>query len=440
MVEEQLNSHVERHPITLSFLDLGLERSYTEEIGPALLKQIRSATIQSAFLWALGGAIYARFSNASAALAYGVTGVMVGANIFALFLIRRLRSYRQLQVIVLCFTTSAIVASLSLAAGADRFVEYGALSMMLIAVFAFVILQLRFALAAAAALIYLGLFIGFSMAYGGGTGITVVQTFLVSSAILPAALGVRVLESTSRDGFLQRIQISSLRDQVEHLLRRYLSPGVAEVVLADPATSDLGGRLAEVSILFADLEGFTSMAERTDPQSVGAMLNRYFGVVVPTVLEEGGSVMSFGGDAVMAVFNAPNECPDHATRAARASLRIQEAISRLRSEAGFEEAPPFRIGVNTGQVLVGNVGSAELRTFTVIGDAVNIAARLQAHARPGRVLVGPTTFALLDNGIVASAVPPVVLKGISHPVQPYELGVSAVVDPEEDSTSVALGD
>jgi adenylate cyclase len=244
---------------------------------------------------------------------------------------------------------------------------------------------------------------------------------------------VRVLESASRDAYLQRIQISSLRDQVEHLLRRYLSPGVAEVVLADPATSELGGRLAEVSVLFADLEGFTSLAEKTDPESVGAMLNRYFEVVVPTVLEEGGSVMSFGGDAVMAVFNAPNECPDHPTRAARAALRIQEAISKLRSEHGSEDAPPFRIGVNTGQVLVGNVGSAELRTFTVIGDAVNIAARLQTQAQPGRVLVGPATFELLDAGIVARPVAAVQLKGISHPVQPYELEPTAEhrVTPDE---------
>ncbi len=439
MVDEHLTSHAERHPITLSFLDVGLERSYTGEIGPGHLKQIRSATIQSAFLWGLGGLIYARFSNVSAGIAFGITGAMVGANIFALYLIRRFQSYGQLQVIVLIFTSIAVFASLRLAAAAEWFLEYGALSVMLIAVFAFVILQLRFVMAAAGALIYLALFIGFSGVFGGGVAVTVVQTFLVASAILPAALGVRVLESTSRDGFLQRIQISSLRDQVESLLRTYLSPGVAEVVLADPATSNLGGRLAEVSVLFADLEGFTSMAERMNPEGVGALLNRYFEVVVPTVLDEGGSVMSFGGDAVMAVFNAPNACSDHATRAARASLRIQEAISRLRSEPGFEAAPPFRIGVNTGQVLVGNVGSAELRTFTVIGDAVNVAARLQTFAQPGRVLAGPTTFALLTDGIKGRAIAPVLLKGISHPVQAYELDSVPGVEPVEDIPS-ALGE
>ncbi|HEX9761483.1 MAG TPA: adenylate/guanylate cyclase domain-containing protein, partial [Acidimicrobiia bacterium] len=240
-------------------------------------------------------------------------------------------------------------------------------------------------------------------------------------ALFPAAFGVRALEISNRNGFHQRLQISSLANQLERLLRRYLSPGVAEVVLADPRVSELGGRVEEVSVLFADLQGFTPMAHRLRPEQVAVLLNRYFEVVVPTVVEEGGSVLSFGGDAVVAVFNAPNSCPDHPFRARRAALRIQAAISRLRSEEGLEEAPPFRIGVNTGEVLVGNVGSAEMRTYTVIGDAVNLAARLQTHAKPGTVLIGPATFEMVEPWAEVRAIESVVLKGITEPIQPYEL-------------------
>jgi class 3 adenylate cyclase len=410
-----------RHPVTLAFRDTPLERRYTEELAPRALTQIRMATISSAVLWLIGGVIYAQVAGVSPGLAFGITLSMVAANLIALGLMRRFNRYNQLQVIVVAFTSSATVAALWLSAAGERFVEYGALSVMLIAVFAFLILGLRFVFAAWAAVIYLALFVGFSVGSGSAGAVTLVQTFLVASALLPATFGVRALEISNRNGFHQRLQISTLAAQVEGLLRSYLSPGVAEVVLADPSVSELGGRVEEVSILFADLQGFTPMAQRLHPEEVAELLNRYFQVVVPTVIEEGGSVLSFGGDAVVAAFNAPNTCPDHALRACRAALRIQEAISGLRSEPGLEDAPPFRIAVNTGDVLVGNVGSAEMRAFTVIGDAVNLASRLQTEAPPGGVLIGPATYEKIGGAVDVRVTEPVMLKGMSEPVRPYQL-------------------
>ncbi len=123
------------------------------------------------------------------------------------------------------------------------------------------------------------------------------------------------------------------------------------------------------------------------------LLNRYFGIAVPIVLREGGTIDKFVGDALMALFNWPVAQPDHALRAARAALAPQDAVDEL---AG-EDEPRFRIGIYTGPALVGNVGTDQLRNFTAIGDAVNYAARLETNAEPGEVVVGSSTYQLIRH-------------------------------------------
>src|SRR5207253_10915977 len=137
----------------------------------------------------------------------------------------------------------------------------------------------------------------------------------------------------------------------------------------------LGGEEAEVTVLFADLRGYTAYAEQRSPTEVVAQLNAAFGAVVPIVLAEGGTVVQFMGDAMMAIFNAPNPQPDHALRAARAGLAMQRAVLSLPG-AG---RPKFRVGINSGPVLVGNIGGAGIRNFSAIGDTTNLAARLQPY-------------------------------------------------------------
>lgn len=421
------------HPVTLSFRDRELETRYTAELAVATQRQIRWATLASMFLWALAGVVYARFVS-DPLPAYAVTGSLVVANLVALGLITRYHRYNQLQAIVVVFTTVATVAGVWLAMTGDRFAQYGAVAVMVIAVFAFVVLQLRFLAAVVAAPLYVAVFVTFALVSGLETPVTVVQSFLLVTAMAPAVFGVRGVERSSRDRFAQRLQISALHDEVERLLRRYLSPNVAELVLADPTTSDLGGEVVEVTVLFADLQGFTPLAHEKAPTAVAEMLNRYFEVVVPTVIDEGGSVVSFGGDAVVAVFNAPTRCPDHPLAAVRAGLRIQESIGRLRSEPGMGQAPPFRIGINTGETLVGNIGSDEMRTYTVIGDTVNMASRLQTHAEPGAILVGPATWEMLTGMVRGHPVEPVVLKGMPGPVQPHRItGLDAPIEEPESS-------
>jgi class 3 adenylate cyclase len=174
-----------------------------------------------------------------------------------------------------------------------------------------------------------------------------------------------------------------------------------------------------VSILFADLQRFTPFAERSTPTEVVALLNEYFGAIVPIIFDAGGTVVQFVGDAVMAIFNAPLRQPDHAARASRAALALQAAVSSIAS--GDTARPRFRVGVNTGTAVVGNIGGQSLRNFTAIGDAVNLAARLQTYAEAGQVVIGQRTYELVRDEAITRSLGTPSLKGKSDPIAVYEL-------------------
>ena len=215
------------------------------------------------------------------------------------------------------------------------------------------------------------------------------------------------------------LENARLYHQIDALFHQYMSPAVATALLADPAQAELGGATVDVTVLFADLRGFTSFSERSSPHDVVTMLNRYFGVAVPVVLAEGGTVSQFMGDAIMVLFNAPSRQPDHALRAARAGLGLQAAIDEI--AAGRAGWPRFRVGINSGPVVVGNIGSAELRNFTAIGDTANLASRLETSAQEGQVVIGPTTYALLRDVAVVEPLGPLQVKGKEAPIEAYVL-------------------
>jgi class 3 adenylate cyclase len=213
------------------------------------------------------------------------------------------------------------------------------------------------------------------------------------------------------------LENTRLYAQLDTLFRQYLSPDVAEALIADPSQAALGGAVVEVTALFADLRGFTTFSERSAPEAIVAMLNRYFGLAVPVILGLGGTVVQFQGDAVLAIFNAPARQADHRLRAVQAGLGMQRAIEGV--AAANPEFPRFRVGVNTGPALVGNVGSDELRSFNVMGDAVNVAARLEAIAEPGTVVIGASTYLPIAGLIEVEPLGDLALKGKEEPVQAY---------------------
>jgi adenylate cyclase len=148
------------------------------------------------------------------------------------------------------------------------------------------------------------------------------------------------------------------------------------------------------------------------------MLNAAFGACVPIVLEEGGTVVQFMGDAMMVVFNAPNPQPDHARRAARAALVMQRAVLSQPDPAG---RPMFRVGINSSPAVVGNIGAADIRNFSAIGDTTNLAARLQTYAPVGSEVIGVRTYELIRDIADVRSLGTPALKGESEAVEVYEL-------------------
>jgi class 3 adenylate cyclase len=238
----------------------------------------------------------------------------------------------------------------------------------------------------------------------------------VAGGVRIPATGRPELRATLANQLSIGLENSRLYAELSTLFRQYMSPDVAAALLADPDQAALGGQLVDVTALFADLRGFTTFSEAVEPGEIVEMLNRYHGVAVPCILDNGGTIVQFVGDALLALFNAPARQPDHEARAVRAALQMQDAVQVI--AAGHPDWPRFRVGANTGPALVGNIGSELLRGFNAMGDAVNVAARLQTIAEPGQVVIGGATFDAL-RGVVASPLGELEVKGRRQTVRAY---------------------
>ncbi|MGZ8630558.1 MAG: adenylate/guanylate cyclase domain-containing protein [Actinomycetota bacterium] len=219
--------------------------------------------------------------------------------------------------------------------------------------------------------------------------------------------------------------------RMDGLLRQYVGPHLADRLGAEPELAHLGGQEQEVSVLFADLSGFTAFAEGRKATDVIDMLNAYWGAVVPFVVDrEGGIIERFAGDAVLAVFNALGDQPDHAARAVRAAIAVRDRSAGVRRSVDW---PRFRVGVNTGVAVIGNVGAGAQRSFAVVGDTTNVAARLQGLSTPGHITIGGRTLdeANAEPDVIVDVRPlgPTDLKGKAEPTEAFELlSVSAADD------------
>ncbi len=225
-------------------------------------------------------------------------------------------------------------------------------------------------------------------------------------------------EGASSDEVALLAQAARELRRLDAAFRPYLPSVVARGIRQrEPAVARLGGEEREVSVLFADLAGFTTFSEARAPTEVIAMLNKYWARVVPVITDAGGVIEHFAGDGVMAVFNASGDQPDHGRRAARAGRAILEASRPLAAaQPGW---PMFRVGINTGRAVVGNVGAVGRHSFAVIGDTTNTAARLMAAGEPGQVIVSGTTWATLNGDATGRALGPIRVKGKSAAVDAW---------------------
>lgn len=219
-----------------------------------------------------------------------------------------------------------------------------------------------------------------------------------------------------------------LYDQANTLLDTYVPTPVARHLRAQPERPVAGGKRQRITVLFADLRGFTSYAEGRDPEDVLQLLNRYLGEAAEAIAQCGGTLDKFMGDGFMALFNAPEEQDDHALRAVRAAQLVQQRVRCLRLPDGDELC--FGIGINTGEAVVGNLGASAILNYTAVGDAVNVAKRLQENAAGGQIVLSAETYAALRGQAIAQPLGPLSLHHRREPVEAYLLrSVEARTEP-----------
>jgi adenylate cyclase len=209
---------------------------------------------------------------------------------------------------------------------------------------------------------------------------------------------------------------------IRETFERYVPAHVVERLLDDPTQVSLGGKQQMVTILFADLRGYTSLAETLSPDQLVGVLNGHLNVAAQAILAYDGIISQYAGDLVMAIFNAPLPQPDHATRAARAALRLRQGMAEFHQELAPELRMDFGIGIASGEAVVGNIGAKELLHYTAIGDTVNLAQRLEEIAGGGEILLTEHTCQLLDCiEIQIEPKGPIQVRGRSGPVTAYRL-------------------
>jgi PAS domain S-box-containing protein len=209
--------------------------------------------------------------------------------------------------------------------------------------------------------------------------------------------------------------------RVRSTFERYVTPSVVDTLLADPNRVALGGERHLITVLFADIHGFTSLSEKLPPEALVQVLNGYLSIAAQTILYYEGTLDKFYGDGVMALFNVPLQQPDHAWRAASAALTLQREVAKFAMQLPESERLNFRVGLHTGEAVVGNIGAHDLMNYTAIGDTVNIAKRLQENAESGGILMTQSTYNLIRDRVIALPHENLLVKGRSTPIEVFEL-------------------
>jgi adenylate cyclase len=211
--------------------------------------------------------------------------------------------------------------------------------------------------------------------------------------------------------------------RIREKFSRLLSPVLVDQVVEGRVEIKKGGENRLSTVLFSDLRGFTAMSQRKEPEEIVHMLNEYFEIMVDIVFEHDGTLDKFMGDGIMAVWGSPVDEPNAPIKAVRAGLSMQQALAEFnetRMSEGLEEMN-MGIGIDTGHLVAGYMGSTKTMNYTVVGPPVNLAARLCAIAKPTQVLISKNTLAELPNTLNVQTLDAVHLKGISEAVVPYNV-------------------
>ncbi len=235
----------------------------------------------------------------------------------------------------------------------------------------------------------------------------------------------------------------AMEEKKRERLGRFLSPQVASRIIAtnDSVGFELGEpEVREVTVLFADIVGFTSLSEKLTPTAIGLILNDYLSRMTDAIFLYEGTLDKYIGDAIMAVFGAPLDMPDHAARAVKTAIEMRDRLAEFNSERKTGPLLQIRIGINSGKAVAGEIGSINKREYTVLGDTVNTASRLESSvAKPGLIVIGPNTFAAVDGQFDLRPMGEFSLKGKENRVIVHEVmgGRSTGPTPATSTVNVA---
>jgi class 3 adenylate cyclase len=245
-----------------------------------------------------------------------------------------------------------------------------------------------------------------------------------------------LVEAQKRTLEKQTAELRYFNDNLRKAFSTYLSGDVVEEIIADPTRLQLGGIKRRMTALFTDLKDFSSISERLNPEDVVQLLNQYLSAMSDVILGEKGTIDKFEGDAIISFFGAPLELPDHALRAAASAIlmkRLEGGLNRRLMESGVSSAPLLtRMGINSGEMVVGNMGTERKMNYTIIGSAVNLASRLEGvNKQYGTwILASEDTVRECGGLILARRLDRIRVAGMNDPVRVYELLELARAAPE----------
>lgn len=216
---------------------------------------------------------------------------------------------------------------------------------------------------------------------------------------------------------------------IRNTFGRYLSKKVVDEILESPNGQEIGGHRKTVTVVMSDLRGFTSLSETRDPEDMVRLLNRYLERMSKVIIEYDGMIDEFIGDAILTVFGVPDEHDDDPLRAVACALAMQNALVELNNELTREGYPALEmgIGINTGSVIVGNIGSEIRAKYGIVGATVNMASRIESNTVGGEVLMGESTYRLVKESVTADSPHTVMMKGLKRPLVIYP--VTAIGSP-----------
>ncbi len=223
----------------------------------------------------------------------------------------------------------------------------------------------------------------------------------------------------------KRVFLNREGARLEQLLGHYISDDIKNKILKNPGNVELGGKKAEISIMFADIRGFTSLSETHSAEEVSKLLNEYFTEIEPIITKYNGVINKFIGDAVLVIFGEPIQDKHHAENAVRCAYELNKTVKGIQNRWINEGKPKIDIGiaVNTGEVFVGNVGTANRFEYTVIGDAVNIASRIEDYNKiyKTHILISQDTYNKISQIVDVIKIREVTIKGKARKINIYEV-------------------